>query len=263
MLRCACMHAAKAVLLAALLAGPQVVPHALAAPHEINVFTDEIEAPGEVGVELHVNYARGRATPDYPGELPPDRVWRVMPEIVFGLRRHWEMGLHLPTQRDAEGRLHADGLRLRLKHAWPREESSACFAGINVEWSYDEPHLSQDRHGLELRGILGWRTEHWLVAVNPILAWVLKGPNKSRKPDLEGSAKIARKVGGGWAVGIEHYVGFGPLSDWAPRTEQDRMLYFVADYEGRSWSLNLGFGAGLTPASDDKVVKAIIGIPFR
>ena len=207
--------------------------------------------------------ARGRATPDYPGELPPDRVWRIMPEIVFGLGHDWELGLHLPAQRDADGKFHADGLRLRVKHARPWSEGSPFFAGINLEWGYDEPHLSEDRHNLEIRAILGWRNDRWLVAVNPILAWVLKGPNRSGKPDLEGSFKLARQAGNGWAIGIEHYVGFGPAGNWLPRNERDRMLYVVGDYEGKGWSLNLGFGAGLTPASDDKVVKAIIGIPFR
>jgi hypothetical protein len=176
------MHLLRRALLAAALALPQAFPAARAAPHEINVFTDEMEQPGEIGLEMHVNYARGRDTPDYPGELPPDKVWRIMPEFVFGLPKDWEIGLHLPGQRDSGGTFHVDGLRVRLKHLWPKTESSDLFAGVNFEWGYDRPHLSEDRHGLELRGILGWRNEDWLVAVNPILAWVIKGPNKSGKP---------------------------------------------------------------------------------
>lgn len=62
---------------------------AFGAGHEINVFTDEMEEKGEVGVEMHVNYARGRSTADYPGEIPPDRVVRFMPEIVLGLGHDW------------------------------------------------------------------------------------------------------------------------------------------------------------------------------
>ncbi len=257
------MRLANTALLVALLALPQAFPAARAAPHEINVFTDELEEPGAVGVEMHVNHARGRDTPDFPGELPPDKVWRIMPEFVFGLPRDWEVGLHLPGQRDRDGKFHVDGLRVRLKHMWPKKEESAFFAGVNFEWGYDVPHLSEDRHNLELRGILGWRTGHWLVAVNPILAWVVKGPNKSGRPEFEGSLKIARQVREGWAVGIEHYVGFGRLGNFAPRREQDRMLYFVVDYEGKGWGVNFGIGTGLTPASDDRVIKAVIGIPFK
>ncbi len=232
------------------------------APHEINVFTDEMEARGEVGVEMHVNTARGRSTPDYPGEIPPHRVWRVMPEIVLGLGNNWETGLHLPMQFDRDGTLHADGLRLRFKHLFTQQKDSPFFSGVNVEWGYDQPHLSEDRHNLELRGIIGWKNERWMVAANPILAWVVKGQNRSRRPDFEGSLKVARHLREGLAIGIEHYAGMGRVGDFAARRDQDHMLYFAVDYERRGWSINFGVGRGLTKASDDVVIKTIIGIPF-
>jgi len=212
---------------------------------------------------MHVNYARGRNTADYPGEIPPDRVVRFMPEIVLGLGHDWEAGLHLPMQRDRDGKLHADGLRLRFKHMFPRREGSAFFSGVNFEWGYDQPHLSEDRHNLELRGIFGWKDEHWLVAFNPILAWVVKGPNKSGKADFEASVKVAREVREGLALGVEYYAGFGRLGNFAPRSEQDRSIFFAVDWEHKGWGLNVGIGRGLTPAADDRVIKAIIGIPFK
>lgn len=253
----------ESLLALALLATQLAFSAAIAAPHEINVFTDEMEEPGDIGLEMHVNYARGRETPDFETEIPPNKIWRVMPELVVGLRKNWEIGLHLPMQRDREGKLHADGFRVRLKHLFQKEESAAFFAGINVEWGYDQPHLSEDRHNFELRGIFGWRTEQWLVAVNPIFAWVLKGPNQSGKPDFEASFKVAREVRPGWAVGIEHYASVGRFGNFAQRREQDHMLFFAVDYEGKGWGVNFGIGTGLTPVSDDRVIKAVIGIPFK
>ena len=61
-------------------------PPAFAAPHEITVFDDEIEEPGGVGLDLHVNTARGRRTPDFASEIPPHRLTRLMPEVIVGLR---------------------------------------------------------------------------------------------------------------------------------------------------------------------------------
>ena len=236
---------------------------AVAAPHEINVFSDEMEEPGEIGLDLHVNYARGRVTPDFASEIPPDKALRLMPEVVFGLRNDWEVGLHLPMQRDRDGGFHADGFRIRLKHMFPKAEAAAFFSGVNIEYGHDRPHLSADRHNFELRGILGWRTDHWLVAVNPILSWVLSGENKSSRPDFDASLKIARELRPGLAFGIEYYSGFGALANFAPRNEQDRMLYFAVDYEGKGWGINVGIGTGLTPASDDRVIKSVISIPFK
>lgn len=41
---------------------------------EIQVYTDDINTPGEFGVELHVNtFPHGRKTPDYPGEVTTHR----------------------------------------------------------------------------------------------------------------------------------------------------------------------------------------------
>jgi hypothetical protein len=61
------------------------IPCASAAPDEIQVYTDDIRAPGEFGVELHLNRAKGRSTADYPGEIPPNHVFRATPEISLGI----------------------------------------------------------------------------------------------------------------------------------------------------------------------------------
>lgn len=61
------MQIRRTVLTLGLLALPHAVSGAIAAPHEINVFTDEMEEPGEIGLEMHVNHTRGRDTPDLAG----------------------------------------------------------------------------------------------------------------------------------------------------------------------------------------------------
>ncbi len=41
---------------------------------EIQVYTDDINAPGKFGLELHLNLTlSGRRVPDYPGEITPHR----------------------------------------------------------------------------------------------------------------------------------------------------------------------------------------------
>ena len=236
---------------------------AYAAPHEITVFDDEIEHPGGVGLDLHVNHARGRRTPDFASEIPPHRVTRLMPEVIVGLAKDWELGLHFPMQLDAGGKYHDDGLRARVKHVPARADGEAMYAGFNVELGYDRAHLSEDRHNFELRGILGWEQGPWKAVFNPIFAWVLKGANKGAAPEFEASVKVAREVSGGWSAGLEHYAGLGRWNRFLPRREQDHMLYFALDYAGKDFGLNLGVGGGLTPASDHFVVKAVVSLPIR
>ncbi|HZD19436.1 MAG TPA: hypothetical protein VE325_02090, partial [Burkholderiales bacterium] len=87
-----------------------------ALPDEIQVYTDDLEAPGERGIELHVNTTpSGRVTPDYPGEVVPHHGLRITPEISWGLARNWDGGVYLPFVRSAEGADFFAGPRFRLK----------------------------------------------------------------------------------------------------------------------------------------------------
>lgn len=51
-----------------------------ALPDEIQVYTDDINAPGEFGLELHVNTTpQGRRTPEFANEVTPHHGLRVTP----------------------------------------------------------------------------------------------------------------------------------------------------------------------------------------
>ena len=77
---------------------------AFAINDEIQVYTDDINEPGERGLELHVNTTpRGRKTPEYPGDLPPYRGLRLTPEFSWGLTKTLEAGLYLPMATSAQG----------------------------------------------------------------------------------------------------------------------------------------------------------------
>ncbi len=102
-----------------------------------------------------------------------------------------------------------------------------------------------------------------MFAVNPILGWALSGPNKSATPDFTLNFKIARGLNDEWSLGIETYSGFGPINDIASSSQQDHVFYLAADFERKGFGVNFGIGRGLTDASDDRVVKAILSIPMQ
>jgi hypothetical protein len=84
---------------------------------EIQVYTDEINAPREWGLEVHVNTTPSGATqPAYPGAVAPDHGWRITPELSYGLSPDFELGLYLPTTTDAQNdAYYFGGVKLRLK----------------------------------------------------------------------------------------------------------------------------------------------------
>ena len=152
-----------------------------ALPDEIQVYTDDLEAPGERGVELHVNTTpSGRTRPAYPGEVVPQHALRITPEVSWGLAPNWDAGIYLPIVRSAEGADFFAGPRFRLK--WlplrPPEGGSGAFAGINWELSFVQQRFEEARRTTEIRPILGFRSQAWLFSFNPIVTADLGGADK-------------------------------------------------------------------------------------
>ena len=223
-----------------------------ALPDEIQVYTDDINAPGERGIELHVNATpSGRSRPDYAGEVTPYHGLRITPELSWGLVPDVDWGLYLPFVRSGDGTEYFAGPRFRLK--WmPLRSKPGYFAGVNVELSFVERRFEEARRTAEIRPIVGYRNDDWLVSFNPIVGTDLAGPQKGVLT-FAPAFKIARSAGGGYALGAEYYAELGRLSHFAPGSEQSHILYFVLDTQ----TVNFGVGRGLNGASDRWTVKAI------
>lgn len=255
-------------LLVAAVAAMALLPVAAqAAPDEIVVFTDEFEKPGEVGYELHVNYAKkSRTTPNYTGEQPPHHVLRVMPEIVWGLSEKWNLGLHFPTSIDRNGKFTADGVKVRMHYLDVNEykQGSTFFYGANFELTYYDERISESRYNGEIRGIIGTRQGDWRFTVNPILSQALSRNPGGRHVDFEIFGQALRELGGDLAVGIEHYSSVGAVRNITWGTQSEQITYLVTEFKTRNhFDFHLGVGHGWTAGTDDKLVfKALVGIPF-
>lgn len=234
-----------------------------AAPDEIQVYTEEMDDPGEFGLELHLNYVpEGRKQPGFAGEMQSHHRLQVTPEFSYGLTRTLEAGLYLPLAISADGTLYENGLRLRLKYIAPRAEGERLFWGINAELGYSPPRISESAMALELRPILGYRDDQWLVSFNPILDMDLSS-NVSRAPRLEPALKVTHRVSAGTRAGLEYYGEYGPLHDLLPVGSLTHALYGVVDLDFHGIDMNLGVGHGLKNAEDQWVVKAIIALPLK
>ena len=199
-----------------------------ALPDEIQVYTDDVNAPGERGIELHVNTTpSGRSRPGYAGEVTPYHGLRITPELSWGLVPDVDWGLYLPFVRSGEGTAYFAGPRFRLK--WmPLRSKPGYFAGVNVELSFVERRFEEARRTAEIRPIVGYRNDDWLVSFNPIVGTDLAGPQKGVLT-FAPAFKIARSAGGGYALGAEYYAELGRQSHFAPRGEQSHILYFVLE----------------------------------
>jgi hypothetical protein len=234
---------------------------AQAVSDEIQVYTDDINAPGERGLELHVNATpKGRRNADYEGELPPHHGLRITPEFSWGLTRTLEAGLYIPMATSAEGNAYLGGFKGRLK--WLPVYGDGWYAGANVEVSNNTRKFSESHIASELRVMLGYHAADWLIGINPIFEWGLT-PGYRGSPEFEMAYKAVRQVTHGVSLGMEYYNGLGRLNQRLPSIEQDKTLYMVMDYEGDPLAFNLGIGRGMNDISDRWTVKAIFEIPFK
>ena len=241
---------------AVLVSASVIYPTYAALPDEIQVYTDDLEEPGARGVELHINTTpRGNRTPQFPGEVLTHHGLRVTPEISWGIAPGWDWGLYLPFVHSGDGSNYFAGPKLRLK--WmplrPAEGAAGMFAGLNTEVAHVQRRFEEARTTMEIRPIIGYRNDNWLVSFNPIIDMDLAGEQKGVLTFVP-ALKVARNIGGDNALGFEYYADFGKLSDFSPTKEQSHNLYLVLDTK----RVNFGIGYGLTGASDRWTVKAIV-----
>jgi hypothetical protein len=239
------------------------IASAQAAEDEIQVYTPEMDKPGELGLELHLNYVpKGRSQSSYPGEMASQNRLQVTPEFSYGLTRTLEAGLYLPMAMTQDGSLTGNGVRIRLKFIAPSDEDrDHFFWGINFELGRSAHRVSQNGVGLEIRPIVGYLDEQWLVSFNPILNMALSD-GASRQPQFDPGLKVTHSVANGTRAGFEYYGEYGPTNHLLPGSQRTHMLYGVVDLDLHGFDLNFGVGRGLKNAEDGWVIKGIIAIPF-
>jgi hypothetical protein len=236
-------------------------PSARGAPEEIQVYLDDLTAPGRFGLDVHNNYAFDSSTmPDYPGARPPDHVYRLTPEFYYGLSASVELGLYVLGAFDRDANPHVDGEKLRIKYAPVRAEPTGIFYGLNVEIGRSGIAVAERPWNIEVKEIVGVRSEHWLAAVN--LNEDTSVSPRHGAAALEVDTKLGWRADPKMQFGVELYNEIGSLAHLGYVHESSEMLYGVLDTELGSVDLNLGIGRGLTAGSDGWVAKAIVGFRF-
>lgn len=247
---------ALAVLLLLLAALP-----ARAQTDEIQVYTGEINAPGQFSVTLHNNYTPiGRKEPAFPGGIVPNHAWNGVPEYAYGVKDWLELGMYLPLYTvTGGGRFLIDGGKLRALFAVPHAEERSFFYAVNFELSYNAHHWASERVDGEIRPIIGGRLGPVDLIFNPIVDVPFTGVGSL---DFAPAERLAYNFSKLWAVALEHYADYGAFKHFEPADRQEQALFAVADYNGEPVSVELGIGHGFTANSDSLVLKLILTRSF-
>jgi hypothetical protein len=224
---------------------------------EIQVYDAEITAQGKFNLTWHNNFTpSGRTEPAFPGGLVPDHALNGVPEWAYGVTSWFEAGLYLPIYTiTRDGALLFDGAKLRALFVVPDAHDRTFFYGVNFELSYNQPHWDPSRYAGEIRGIIGVHLGRFDLIVNPIVDTDFNGFGNL---EFVPAARAAWNLSGKLAVALEEYADFGPLNHFKPGDQQSHTLFVVIDYGGSSHGLEFGIGRGLTPASDNWVIKLML-----
>jgi opacity protein-like surface antigen len=225
---------------------------------EIQVYNGELAKPGQFSLEKHFNYAfNGRKEPDFPGGLVPNRALNGTPELAYGVNNWYELGLYLPYAIDQSGNAYSNGFKIRHLFAVPDAGKREFFYGVNFEFSYANTRkFSDTRFASEIRPIIGVRKGDYEFILNPI---VDVGFGRNGEVEFLPAARIARRFGEDFSLGVEYYTALGPFRGFLPFEEQQHNIYGVIDFRVGRFEINAGLGYGLTGGSDRLIAKLIVG----
>ncbi|MBU6297135.1 MAG: hypothetical protein KGJ79_17095 [Alphaproteobacteria bacterium] len=224
---------------------------------EIQVYDGVIAKPGVFNLTLHNNYTpSGRKVPDFAGGLIPDHTLNGVPEWAYGVTDWFEAGLYAPLYSiESNGDVKFNGVKLRALFVSPDAADRTFFYGINFEFSYNSTDWDTRRFTSEIRPIVGWHLGKVDLIFNPILDNSYEGFSRL---DFAPSTRVAYHLSNSWAVALEEYDDFGPLRHFYSSSQQSHQLFAVVDYGGGPVSVEAGIGFGMTPASDNMVLKLIL-----
>lgn len=235
---------------------------AIAAPEEIQVYMDELNAPGEIGLDVHNNYVlNGDSRVDYANQQPSVHRYRFTPEWSLGLTDSLELGGYLPLATIDRRDIQIDGFKFRLKWLAPRSKGQIVFWGANFEIGRVDHRLDENPWNAELKGILGVHSGRWTAAANANLDFKISG-RAPAPASLEIATKISYAFSPKIALGIENYNGVGEVRHLGRFGTSEQSTYVSADTSLGTWNLNVGIGHGYGSNPDRWIAKAIVSVPL-
>ncbi len=231
--------------------------------YEIQVYPSEVVTKGVTMVEFHTNYTpSGLRVPDQ-GIQPDEHALHETLEVTHGFNEWFEVGGYLFTSYRA-----GDGWQWVGSHVRPRVSVPARWhwpvgLSLSQEIGYQRVYFSPDAWTWEIRPIVDQQLGRFYWSVNIALEKTLSGEHVHDGWGLSPAAKISVQLSGRLQAGVEYYGDLGTINRFDPWRSQGQQLFPAVDVDfGPKWEFNAGVGFGLTPASDQFQVKAILGYRF-
>jgi hypothetical protein len=231
--------------------------------YEIQVYGSETMAPGRTMVELHSNYTIRGEDQTINGVLPSNHALHETIEITHGFNPWFETGFYIFTSVQPGRGFEWVGDHIRPRVAIPKDWNWPVGLSLSTEFGFQRRSFSEDTWSWEIRPIIDKEWGRWYFAFNPAVEKSIHGLNSNGGWDFAPGAKIAYDITEQIAFGVEYYGGLGPVGHFNHTAEQQHQIFPVIDLNvSPDWEINFGVGFGLTRATDDLLVKLILGYRF-
>jgi len=227
------------------------------ADQEIQVYASPTIQARATIFELHTNYTI-MGIKDLP-DPKSARNFNATLEITHGLARNFELGCYVFTSLKPNGEYEFLGSQIRPRVTAPSNWNWPFGASLSMEFGFFRTDASQDFFWQgEIRPILDKSFGSLYLSLNPNIDFVLSGADKhwGLTPQFKAVYTIQNKIG----LGFEYYGSLGSFDDILPVNEQEHLLGPMIDlYLDPNWEFNAGFLFGLTPSSNQQIVKLLVG----
>jgi hypothetical protein len=250
-------------LLMAVLVVTQIDP---AEARDFKVYGYKTPHQGEVELVYWVeNFVKGNTQVyDYFGKtVDKDGLWRHTVEVEYGVTDRWTLAYYAdfeqPSGKDFEYvQSRAVFLRYRLFEAGERFFDPAIYL------EYYVPRKSYSaKEKLEARIILEKNVGLVQVKLNPILEKNLSSSDVEEGLEFEYAMGVYLKGFERITPGIEFYGGMGEIGSLKSLPDQEHFVFPTLKVDlPFHVGVETGVGFGLTPHSDDLVVKGIFSVEY-
>lgn len=231
--------------------------------YEIQVYPGQTLEAGKTMVEIHSNYTIRGEDQTVNGVLPSNHAFHETLEITHGFTPWFETGFYVFSSIQPGRGWEWVGDHIRPRIAVPEEWKWPVGLSLSTEFGFQRRSFSEDTWTWELRPIIDKKMGRWYVAVNPAFEKSIHGPNSSSGFDFAPGVKVSYDVCKVAALGVEYYASFGDVGKFSATAEQQHQIFPTIDLDvSPDWEINFGVGFGLTRATDDLLVKLILGYRF-
>ncbi len=228
--------------------------------YEIQVYPSETISKKSTMFELHSNMAFDGFRKSENNTVPTNTMQRETIEITHGINDWFEIGFYLFNAIGDNKRTGFVGSHIRPRVKIPDAWHLPVGLSLGGEFGYQNKSYATDDLTLEIRGIIDKKWKKWYWAFNAAFDKSLSGINKNKEfefaPSLKGSYNINEKI----ALGLEYYNSAGSLTHFYSYEQQQHLLFAAIDLDwSPKWEFNAGYGIGFTSATENKIIKVILG----